>query len=64
MILTLARQVGYMVPLCMLFSKMWGITGIWAGYAAADVINFFVVIIVSRWFRRKVIEKWKETPTE
>lgn len=64
MILTLARQVGYMVPLCMLFSKKWGLTGIWAGYAAADIINFFVVIIVSGLFRRKVIEKWQKTPTE
>ena len=62
--LTLARQVGYMVPLCILFSKKWGITGIWSGYAAADIINFFVVIIVAGWFRRKVVEKWKTTPTE
>lgn len=63
-ILTLARQVGYMVPLCTLFSKKWGITGIWAGYAAADVINFIVVIIVAGWFRRKVIEKWEKTATD
>ena len=63
-ILTLARQVGYMVPLCTLFSRKWGITGIWAGYAAADIINFIVVILVAGWFRRKVIEKWQKTPTE
>jgi Na+-driven multidrug efflux pump len=53
-----------MVPLCTLFSRKWGITGIWAGYAAADIINFIVVIIVAGWFRRKVIEKWQKTPTE
>ena len=63
-ILTLGRQVGYMVPLCTLFSGKWGITGIWTGYAAADVINFFVVIIVAGWFRRKVVEKWAKEPTE
>lgn len=63
-ILTLARQVGYMVPLCTFFSRQWGITGIWAGYAAADIINFIVVIIVAGWFRRKVIEKWKTMSTE
>ena len=60
MILTLMRQVGYMVPLCMLFSKLWGLTGIWAGYAAADVINFFVVILVNRWFRMKVLDQWED----
>jgi Na+-driven multidrug efflux pump len=58
MLLTIARQVGYMVPLCILFSRTWGLNGIWAGYAAADIINFFVVLIVSRVFRRKVLETW------
>ena len=55
---TLMRQVGYMVPLCLLFSKLWGITGVWIGYASADILNFFVVIIVNRWFKKKVLDSW------
>lgn len=67
MICTMLRQVGYMIPLCMLFSKIWGLTGVWAGYAAADVINFFVVIAVNIWFRKKILSKWdskEDTVTE
>ena len=58
MTLTLMRQVGYMVPICTILSRTWGLTGIWTGYAAADIINFFVVIAANIWLRKKVLDKW------
>ncbi len=64
MTLTLMRQVGYMVPLCILFSRLWGMTGIWIGYAAADVINFFVVIAANVWLRKKVLDSWDKERTD
>ena len=59
MTLTLMRQVGYMVPICTILSRTWGLTGIWTGYAAADIINFFVVIAANIWLRKKVLDKWE-----
>ena len=58
--LTLLRQVGFLVPLCKLFSGMWGMTGVWIGYAATDYLNFFVVMIANIWFKKAVLDSWED----
>jgi len=64
MIYTILRQVGLLVPLCLLFSKLWGITGVWTGYVVTDYSAFFIVLGLNIWFNRKVLDKWETTKEE
>ncbi len=57
MIYTMMRQVVIMIPLCVFCGKHWGMTGIWAGYAATDYLGLLVALIMTIWFRKKVIDK-------
>ena len=60
MIYTLLRQVGIMIPLCLFCGRKWGMTGIWIGCAATDYLGLIVVIIMTIWFIRNVINKLGE----
>lgn len=60
MIFAILRQLVIMIPLCMICGKTWGMTGIWAGYAATDYLGLIVVTIMTVWFRKKVINKLGE----
>ena len=57
MIYTMLRQIGIMIPLCMICGRNWGMTGIWIGYAATDYIGLLVVTGMTIWFIRNVINK-------
>ena len=54
----LMRQVLFLLPLTILFSKAIGMNGIWIGICTADVLNFIYVIIMNIWVRKKVFTKW------
>ncbi|MCR4612037.1 MAG: MATE family efflux transporter, partial [Lachnospiraceae bacterium] len=60
-IYTILRQVAIMIPLCLIGGKIWGITGVWIGYAATDYIALIVVIIMTVWFRKNVVNKLGNT---
>ena len=60
MIYTMLRQVGIMIPLCLIGGRTWGMTGIWIGYAATDYIALIVVLGMTIWFYRNVISKLGE----
>ena len=60
MIYTIARQVGLLVPLCLLLPRLWGMTGVWIGYAMTDYLAFFIVLVMDLIFRKKVLGAWKE----
>ena len=60
MIYTMLRQVGIMIPLCLIGGRTWGMTGIWIGYAATDYIALLVVLGMTIWFYRNVISKLGE----
>ena len=64
MIATIMRQAVYMVPLCILFSRFLGITGIWLGYVSADLLNFIFVLCMNIWFNKNVLNKWKGASNE
>ncbi|MBP5163365.1 MAG: MATE family efflux transporter [Spirochaetales bacterium] len=44
MIYSVLRQVGLLIPLTILFSKLWGRTGVWVGIVLTDYLAFFIVI--------------------
>jgi Na+-driven multidrug efflux pump len=52
------RQVLFLLPLTILFSKAIGMNGIWIGICTADALNFIYVIIMNIWVRKKVFTKW------
>ena len=60
MIYTMTRQVGLLVPLCLLIPRIWGMTGVWIGYALTDYLAFFIVLVMDILFRKKVLGTWKE----
>ena len=60
MIYTIARQVGLLVPLCLLLPRLWGMTGVWIGYALTDYLAFCIVLVMDLIFRKKVLGAWKE----
>ena len=45
----LMRQVLFLLPLTILFSKFMGMNGIWIGICTADALNFIYVIIMNIW---------------
>lgn len=57
MIYTMLRQVGIMIPLCLICGRKLGMKGIWIGCAATDYLALVVVIIMTIWFYRNVINK-------
>lgn len=60
MIYTMLRQVGIMIPFCLIGGRIWGMTGIWIGYAATDYVAVLVVTGMTVWFYRNVINKLGE----
>ena len=62
MIYTVSRQVGILIPLCLVFSGQFGLKGVWLGYALTDYLAFLIVLAMSIIFRRRVLDKW--TPTK
>ena len=58
MIYTILRQVGLLVPLCLLFSRLWGVTGVWTGYVVTDYSACLIALGLNIWFDRKVMAKW------
>ena len=64
MIYTILRQVGLLVPLCLLFSKLRGTTGLWIGYVVTDYTACLIALGMNIWFNRKVLDKWETTKEE
>lgn len=57
MIHTLLRQVALLVPLCTLLSRSRGLEGVWYGYAATDLIAFWIAIVMTIRFKQTVLDK-------
>lgn len=52
LILSLLRQVIFLVPFVLIFSNIYGLTGVWASFPLADVATTLVVIVML-WRDRK-----------
>lgn len=44
--LSLTRQILFLLPLVFLFSKLWGLTGIWIAYSTSDLIATIVTAVM------------------
>lgn len=44
--LSLTRQVLYLIPLVVLFSRLWGINGVWLSLSASDLLAFITAVIM------------------
>ena len=64
MIYSLLRQVALLIPLSIVLSKLLGINGVWIGLAITDYAAFFIVLLMSIWFRRTVLGKWDDDPID
>ena len=57
---TIARQVGLLIPIISLFSKLFGVTGVWWSYVVTDYMAFGIVFVMSVWFKKKVLDTWPD----
>ncbi|MGC9312471.1 MAG: MATE family efflux transporter [Sediminispirochaetaceae bacterium] len=57
LIVSLSRQLLFLVPLLMLLPMIWGIDGLWAAFPAADVLSVLLTLLMVRpIFSRKQME--------
>lgn len=51
--LSLTRQLIYLLPLLFVFSREWGVDGVWASMSASDFLAFLTAVITLRLWARK-----------
>ena len=61
MILSLSRQVLLLIPFILIFPPIFGLTGIWIAFPAADVISTVVTLV---WLSREMRRLPKDGPVE
>jgi putative MATE family efflux protein len=50
--MSLCRQILFFVPCLLIFSRIWGLNGVWYAITAADFLSVVVAIIVLLWQRK------------
>lgn len=50
--MSLCRQILFFVPCMLIFSKIWGLYGVWYAITASDFLSVVVAIVVLLWQRR------------
>jgi putative MATE family efflux protein len=63
MVLSMLRQLGFLVPLMALFSHHFGLNGIWASVPAADTLAFLATLWWILWLRRRTRAAQAQTQT-
>ncbi len=58
MIYSLCRQIGLLLPIMLLLTRLMGMTGVWLSYVITDYVGFGIVTAMSIWFRKKVLDTW------
>jgi Na+-driven multidrug efflux pump len=48
MFLSLSRQVLFLIPIVLIFSKIWGVLGIWMAVPSADILSVIVTLIMTK----------------
>lgn len=57
MVITYARFFVFLLPLAFLMNAIWGLTGIWLSFFAADVPTFFLIIHIYRKTKREMLSR-------
>lgn len=48
MFLSLSRQVLFLIPIVLIFARIWGVLGIWMAVPSADILSVIVTFIMTR----------------
>jgi Na+-driven multidrug efflux pump len=51
--ISLLRQIIILIPLLMVLSPVWGLSGVWAAFPLADILSFGVIYVMFISFRLK-----------
>ncbi len=62
--LSLTRQILFLLPLIFIFSKIWGLTGIWVAYFTSDLIATVITAIMIMFQMRKINKLAATMPNE
>lgn len=57
-ILSLSRQVIFLLPLLLILPNIWGTDGVWIGIAMADFISFCFALTIYLWYRKKLTKNF------
>ncbi len=52
--ISLLRQIIILIPLLIVLSSLWGISGVWVSFPLADILSFSVIYGMFALFRRKI----------
>jgi len=55
--LSLTRQLLFLIPFLIVFPRLWGVKGVWASMAGADMISFIVSLATLWWWMRHVMRR-------
>jgi putative MATE family efflux protein len=58
--LAFSRQVFFLIPIVLLFSRLFGLPGVWLSFPASDAITFMVTFIMVRLEFRNLLQMHKE----
>jgi Na+-driven multidrug efflux pump len=47
-LLSLTRQVIFLIPLLIILPHLWGVTGVWAAQSASDFLAFLMAVFMMR----------------
>ncbi|MBC2855502.1 MATE family efflux transporter [Cetobacterium sp. 2A] len=61
MFLSLCRQVLFLIPFLLVFSRIWGVSGIWAAVPCADLLSVIITFILVR-RDIKILDKEESNP--
>lgn len=60
-VLSLTRQLIFLLPLLWILPPHWGVDGVWAGMVGSDVLAFILALTVLIIYNRKFIKKYDKT---
>ena len=62
--LSLTRQILFLLPLIFIFSKIWGLTGIWVAYFTSDLVATVITAILIMFQMRRINQLASTMPKE
>lgn len=50
LVITLFRQLFFLIPLAFLFGKLWGLSGVWASFTTAEILSCCISLLIFKNF--------------
>ncbi|HNW69912.1 MAG TPA: MATE family efflux transporter, partial [Bacteroidales bacterium] len=54
-LLSLTRQVLFLIPALLILPHLWGLNGVWLGSPAADITSTLLTLLVLRWHIKRML---------